>query len=226
MRILSLPRSILIPSLVVVFVLLALAIAQLVLPGIAEQRVRDRLRHDGTVESVKVSAFPALKLLWGSADSVKVRIRQLNVNGAETGNLLGRSHGLGDVDVSIGRLSDGLLRLNDVSLRKRGSGLTARGALATSDLRAVLPAGFDVQPVASGNGQLMLRAQASLFGLGVGVNALLVARNGALVVEPVGIPLASLATLTVFSDPHVAVQGVGAAPSASGYTVTAQGRLL
>lgn len=210
----------------VVFLLLALAILQLVLPGIAEQRVRDRLRRDGTVESVRVSAFPAVKLLWGSADSVKVRISQLTVNRVETGDLLGRSHDLGDVDVSIGRLNDGLLRLSDVSLSKRGNGLTARGALASSDLHAVLPQGFDVQPVASSGGQLMLRAQASLFGLGVAVNALLMARDGALIVEPVGVPLAALATITVFSDRHVAVQGVGAEPSAAGYTVTAQGRLL
>ncbi|MFZ0377875.1 MAG: hypothetical protein WAL38_08625, partial [Solirubrobacteraceae bacterium] len=55
-------------------VLLVLVVAQLVLPGIAADRLRDQLARSGTVISVKVSAFPAIELLWGDADSVVVRL--------------------------------------------------------------------------------------------------------------------------------------------------------
>ena len=84
-----------------------------------------------------------------------------------------------------------------------------------------MPPGLDVQPVASGGGRLLLRARAGFLGVGVTVDALLGARNGALVVEP-EVPFGALATLTVFADPRVSMQGVGAAPAADGYTFTAR----
>src|SRR2546421_9968047 len=58
----------------VLVVLAGLVAAQLLLPGIAENRLRDRLARDGHVDSVHVSAFPAVKLLWGHADRVTVHM--------------------------------------------------------------------------------------------------------------------------------------------------------
>jgi hypothetical protein len=55
-------------------VVVLLVVGQLVLPGIAAQRLRDRLGRSGRVLEVQVSAFPALKLLWHHADSVVVRM--------------------------------------------------------------------------------------------------------------------------------------------------------
>ena len=45
-------------------IVVVLIVAQLVLPGIAAQRIRDRLSRSGTVLGVQVDAFPAIKLLW------------------------------------------------------------------------------------------------------------------------------------------------------------------
>ena len=45
-------------------IVLLLGLSQLFLPGLAEQRVRDQLARSGQVIEVKVSAFPAIKLLW------------------------------------------------------------------------------------------------------------------------------------------------------------------
>ena len=53
-----------------VTVILALAVAQLVLPGIAAQRLRDRLAQLGTGAGRQVHAFPAVELLWHQADKV------------------------------------------------------------------------------------------------------------------------------------------------------------
>ena len=204
--------------------LVLLAVAQLVLPGVAADQVRSRLQRDGVVEAVQVSAFPAVKLLWGDADTVRVRMASMRATNRRAGDLLSSASGVSNLDVAIGRLVDGPLVLHDVVLRKRGSGLQGQAGVLAADLRAALPAGFDVKPVASGGGRLLLQAQVGAFGLSATVDALLSAQNGALVVAP-EVPLGALATLTVFSDPRVSVEGVGAASAPGGYTFTAQARL-
>jgi hypothetical protein len=45
------------------------------------------------------------------------------------------------------------------------------------------------------------------------------------VVAPLGVPFAALVTLTLFSDPRVAVEGVGASAQAGGYLLTARARM-
>ena len=61
-------------------IVLVLVLAQLFLPGIAASRVRARVGKYGTVQSVSVKAWPAVKLLWGSADSVTVRAGSLSMS--------------------------------------------------------------------------------------------------------------------------------------------------
>ena len=201
-----------------------LAIAQLILPGLAADRVRSRLAAHGTVDSVEVRAFPALKLLWGDADTVRVRMTSLRADNRQASDLLSSAAGTHDADVTIATLTDGPLVLHDVVVRKRGGDVTGQGGVTDSALRAALPPGLDVRPVASGGGQLLLRAQAGLFGVGITVDALLGARDGALLIEP-QVPFGGLATLTVFSDPRVTVEGVGAQVAPGGYTFTARARL-
>jgi hypothetical protein len=92
------------------------------------------------------------------------------------------------------------------------------------DLRAAVPFLDSVEPVASGNGQLTLRGTATLLGITGSVDATVAARNGALVVAP-DVPFGALATVTVFSNPHVAVQGVSASSSPNGFSVSATGRV-
>ena len=53
-------------------VVLLLVLAQLLLPGLAARRIRTRVGRYGTVKSVSVSAWPAVKVLWGDADAVTV----------------------------------------------------------------------------------------------------------------------------------------------------------
>jgi hypothetical protein len=219
-------RSLLAGVGVLAAVLGALAVAQLLLPGLAASRLRDQLSRDGSVQRVTVHAFPAVELLWGHADSVTVSFDRLTASRARTGELLGRAVHVGRLSVTAGIAREGPLLLRRVSLHKDGPTIAASALVTDAALRDALPAGFSAQPVASGAGQLLLRARASLFGLGLAVDALVAARNGALVIQPVGVPLASLATVTVFSDPHVAVQSVGAGRVAGGYAVSTGGRLV
>ena len=78
--------------------------------------------------------------------------------------------------------------------------------------------------MASGGGQLILRGTASLFGVTAAVDATVKAQDGGVVVAP-EVPLGGLATVRIFSNPHVAVQSLAAARTRGGFSITATGRL-
>src|SRR6516162_9209198 len=101
-------------------VLLVLVVAQLVLPGVAEQELRDQLSQSGTVLEVKVSAFPAVKLLWHHADSVVVRMARYRSGSGPLGDRLGQTAGVGKLDASVQELDSGALTLRNATLIKRG----------------------------------------------------------------------------------------------------------
>jgi hypothetical protein len=202
-------------------VLVLLVVSQLLLPGIAARELRDRLARSGKVLSVHVEAFPALELLWHRAGRVDVRLASYHATGLGLGHTLDQTAGAGTINASVGRLDTGLLTLHDVTLHKRGDTLTARATLTEADLRAALPPGLTVQPVASGGGRLVL--QGSAFGLAA--DATLSARGGALEIAPDVPVISGLLTLTVFQDPHVDVQGVGASAIPGGFSVFANARL-
>jgi hypothetical protein len=208
----------------VLLVLLVLAVAQLVLPGIAADRLRGQLSASGTVLSVRVEAFPAIELLWHHADRVVVRMQRYRSSPASLAALLSGAGGVASIDASVGQLDSGLLTLRDATLRKRGDSLTGSARVTDADLRAAVPFLDGVRPVASGGGSLILRGTATLLGLSATVDATVAARNGSLVVQP-NVPFGALATVTVFSNPAVEVQSVAASSAAGGFSVSAQGRL-
>ncbi len=197
-----------------VTVILALAVAQLVLPGIAAQRLRDRLAKSGQVLDVQVHAFPAIELLWHQADKVVVRLGRYRPAAGQLGSTLDQAADVGTLDASAREVDYGLLTLHDASLVKRGDRLTGAATINESDLRSAVPILSSVTPVASGDGRLTLRGTA----FGIGVDATVSAQDGKLVVVP-DVPFGGLATVTVFSDPHVSVQGVSASPGPGGFSV-------
>ena len=205
-------------------VVVLLVIAQLVLPGMAAQSLRDRLGKSGKVLDVEVSAFPAIELLWHHADKVVVRMQQYRSNTGHLSSLLDEAGNVGTLDASADQLSAGLLTLRNASLRKRGDQVTGNAQVTEDDLRASLPILQSVQPVASGGGQLTLRGTATLFGATASVDATVRALQGQLVVQP-DIPFGGLATISVFNDPHLQVQGVSANGAPGGFSVSAQGTL-
>jgi hypothetical protein len=205
-------------------VLVALVVAQLVLPGIAESRLRDQLSRSGTVLSVKVSAFPAIELLWGQADSVVVRMGRYEAGASQIGSKLGGAANVGTLDVAAQEVRSGLLTVRDARLRKQGDELIGTAVVRQADLRAAVPFLDDVQPVASSGGQLVLRGRASLLGLNATVDAVVAARDGALVVAP-NVPFGGIAMITLLNDPHVRVESVSAASVPRGFSVEARARL-
>jgi hypothetical protein len=205
-------------------VLLLLVLAQLVLPGIAEQLLRDRLSKSGRVLEVHVDAFPAIELLWHQADKVVVRLGQYRSSPSHLSSLLDQASDVGSLDASATELDTGLLTLRDTTLTKRGAELTGSAQVTEADLRSAVPFLDGVQPIASSGGQLTLRGTATLLGVTASVDATVGAQDGKLVVQP-NLPFGGLATVTVFSNPHVQVQGVGASLTPSGFSVSVWAKL-
>jgi hypothetical protein len=189
--------------------LILLGLAQLLLPRIAASTISSRVGRYGKVQSVSVSAWPAVKLLWGSADSVRVRVRSIALEPAQAAKLLAESHGVGRMDVSAEHVSVGPLALTDVTLTKRGARLSAAATAEQSGVTAALPEGFSVRLVRSEGGQVEVQASGGLFGVGGSVDAVALADHGRLVVHPLGFLLEGF-QLTLFSDPRIHVEGVGA----------------
>jgi hypothetical protein len=206
------------------FVLLVLIVAQLLLPGIAAQELRNNLEPSGTVLDVKVSSFPAIKLLWHRADSVVVRMGRYRAPVSRLGQTLGGAGDAASLDASAQELDLGPLTLRNATLRKRSSDLVGSATVTEADLRSAVFFLKDVEPIASGDGQLTLRGTASFLGLTATVDATVAARNGALVVAP-NVPLGGIASLTLFADPNIQVQSVSATNVPGGFRVSAQAKV-
>lgn len=206
---------------VVGVVLLVLLVAQLVLPGIAANRLRDQLSKSGTVMSVKVSAFPAIELLWGRADGVVVRMGRYEAGASEIGSKLGRAADVGTLDLTAQEVQSGALTFREARLHKQGNQLIGSATVMQSDLRAAVPFLDNVQPVASSGGQLILRGTATLLGINASVDAVVAARDGTLVVAP-NVPFGGIATITLLNDPHVRVESVSASTVPGGFRLQAQ----
>jgi hypothetical protein len=206
---------------------LLLVLAQVLLPRIAASRISSRVGRYGKVRSVSVSAWPAVKLLWGQADSVRVSAKSLAISPAQVGGLLWEGHEASSMDVSAESVQLGTLRLTDASLAKRGSVLSAQALVSEADVKAALPAGFGVRLLRSEHGEVEVQATGGLFGVGASVNALAGASEGKLVAHPLGFLVEGL-RLTLFSNPHVYVEGVGASVAGEqplSYRVTMSARL-
>lgn len=213
-------RRIIAAAVALAIVLVLLVVAQLVLPGIAADSLRDRLSKSGKVLEVDVSAFPAIELLWHQADKVVVRMASYRSNPGHLNSLLDETRDAGTIDATAQQLNTGFLTLQNATLKKSGNELTGTATVSAAALRSAIPGVAGLEPVASSNGQLTF--QGTVFG--VTADATLSAQNGKLVVQP-DIPLLSVLTLTVFSDPHVYVEGVAASATPGGFALSAHAHL-
>jgi hypothetical protein len=208
-------RRVVLASCVLAVPVLAVVLAQAFLPTLAAHRVRARVARYGTVESVSVKAFPAIELLWGKVDSVDVHARSLSFAPPQIASLLWEARDVGTMTVLTDEatlrtpaLSNGLT-VSDIRMEKRGSTVLAKATLTQKQLDDAFPSGFRVEPVASGGGQIEARASGGLFGLQASIGVLVRPVEGRLIAEPHGLPFAGLATVTLFSDPHLKVESVG-----------------
>lgn len=210
----------------------ALALAQAVLPGLAANRVRDKVARYGHVDGVHVSAWPAVELLWGKAGSATAHATHLSLTPAQAGDLLWEARGVGSLALSadsvtlkVPVLPNGLT-VHQVTMRKHGSDVQAHATLTQAQLDAALPGGFHVEPVASGPEGIVVKASGGLFGSSASLQALVGVSDGQIVAQPQGLPFAALARVVLLVDDHLHVQSVGLAvtsrqPRAYGLSLTA-----
>jgi hypothetical protein len=202
--------------------------AQLALPALAEDRVAGELEDFGARPEVHVSAFPAVKLLWGRADRVEVRMPRARADGsARLADELERTKDADELDVRVARLEVGPLILRDARLVKDGDVLRATAVVRDADIRSALPSFLNLRPAARQDGDgMLLEGSASFLGATIRGTARVRAADGAVVVAPENIPFGDLATVTVFSDPRVQVTSVGASVRPGGYLLRAAGRIV
>jgi hypothetical protein len=189
--------------------LVLLILAQIALPKIAAERISSRVGRYGEVQSVSVSAWPAVKLLWGEVDSVKVRAGHLALSTSQAAKLLWEAHGVSTLDLQASSVEVGPLQIEGAVLHKHGSLMSAHAQTTESNVRAALPEGLEVKFLDSREGQVEVQASGGLFGVDASVDALAGANEGKLVAHPLA-PLLEGFELTLFADPHVFVEGVGA----------------
>jgi hypothetical protein len=211
-------------ALAIAAVVVAIAVSQVVLPRIAASDVRTRIEADGEVLSVKVSAFPAIQLLWHHADTVTIRLGAYRTPPSDVPGLLLEARDVGTLKVSIRTLRSGQLTLRDATLTKRGSELVGSARIEDADLRAALPVIESVTPISSSDGQLRLRGTGGAFGITATVTAVVTATDGKVVVAPAGL-LGDILNLTVFDDPGIYVQSVTGAALRGGLSVSVRAEL-
>ena len=216
-----------IAAVVIVLVALVLALAQVLLPAIASSTISSRIGRYGKVSSVTIKAFPAVKLLWSDADSVKVVAKDLVMTPEQTVALVREAKGAAKLDARAVSVKEGPLRLTAVRLQKRGDRVFAAGTMSAAAVAEALPAGVRVKLLESGEGEVRVRVSGGLFGVGASVEAVAFAERGSLVARPTARALRGL-RLTLFADPHFQVEGVGASPAAkpaTSYRLSIRGRL-
>jgi hypothetical protein len=204
-------------GIVLAVILVLLAIAQLVLPGIAANDLRSRLSKSGKVLDVQVSAFPAIELLWHQADKVVVKMASYRSNPGHLNGLLDEATSAGTIDATANQFNTGFLTLQNATLHKRGDQLTGTANVSAAALQSAIPGVQGLVPLASSDGKLTFRGTV----LGVTADATLSAQDGKLVVSP-DLPLLNILTITVFDDPHVYVQGVAASNAPGGFGLSAE----
>jgi hypothetical protein len=207
-------RAITVAAIVIGVLLLAVLAAQLFLPGIAAKRISSRIGRYGKVEHVSVSAWPAVKLLWGDADSVTVDAGELALSPSEASALLWESRGVSHMDLNASAVKLGPLELGGVRLRKRGEQLSGEGSTTAAQAQAALPPGVTATLLDSREGEVEVRAGGGLFGVSASVRARAEAREGRLIAHPVGFLIEGF-QLTLFADPHVHLEGIGATVTAN-----------
>jgi len=140
---------------------------------------------------------------------VHVRTGPLTLSEGNASSLLLEARHTTDISFRAQSVRVGDLRLGPTTLDKRGAQLVAQALVSEHAVRAALPAGVSVQLLGSERGRVEVAVQGSLFGVDASMNAVAYASEGKLLVKPTGLLLGAL-QLTLFADPHVYVQAVGA----------------
>jgi hypothetical protein len=204
--------------------ILVLGVGQLVLPPLAEHIERDRLDKHGKVISLSISAFPAVELLFGHADTVTAHLASLDGSQADLASNISRSAGVSKINVTIGQLTSGPITVHSVTILKRGKRYRGTGLITEASLRRAVPLLESVTPIASRDGTLTLQGTANVVLGTVTADANVAAQGGKVVVSGTGL-ISSFLHLTVWSNPKVYVESLSGRRASQGISLAAAWRL-
>ena len=127
-----------ITGLVAAAVAVLLVAAQFIVPGIGEGQIEDRLTENGGSATVKLSAMPAIRLLWGDGDRLEVQGSELDLDLSDNPEVFDRLDGFGDVDVALSDFRAGPFDVTSFSLSRDGDGpYTVQSASTTTTAELV-----------------------------------------------------------------------------------------
>ncbi len=128
---------------------LLLVLSQLLLPGIGEGAIEDRLTENGGAADVSLSAKPAARLLFGDGDRIGIDATglDLEVGRANDPVVFDELDRFGDVEIVIADSTAGPVRLENLVLSRTGDepySLEATGTTSLADLADSAGEDFEV----------------------------------------------------------------------------------
>lgn len=148
---LRLPKSLpaRIAAIVGAAIVLLLIVSQIFLPGIGEGVIEDRLTENGGVADASLSATPAVSLLWGSGDTVKIDATSLDleVSAARDPVVFDDLDRFDNVEIVMHDSTVGPVDLDEFVLTRKGDepySLEATGTTSPSELAEFGAESFDV----------------------------------------------------------------------------------
>lgn len=111
--------------------------SQILVPGLGERRIEDRLTAGGGTADVTLGAVPAARLLFGTGERLQVSARDLDIDVSPGESVFDRLDGFGIVDVLIENSKAGPLHIDRFELTRDGPGpyhLALGGETSPADL--------------------------------------------------------------------------------------------
>jgi hypothetical protein len=130
-------------------IVLVLLVSQIVLPGIGEGVIKDRLIENGGTADVSLSATPAARLLWGTGDKIAVDANGLDLEVITSDDpvVFDDLDRFDDVEIVIDDSSMGPVQMTSFVLTRNGDepySLEATGDASVSDLAEFGAEAFDL----------------------------------------------------------------------------------
>ena len=129
-------------------IVLLLVLTQLLLPGIGEGAIEDRLTEGGGIAHVSLSATPAARLLWGGGDRIAIDATGLDLDlESPEPRVFENLDRFDDVEIAVASSRAGPVDLDSFLLTRDGAGaysLVATGATSVADLAEFFADDFEL----------------------------------------------------------------------------------
>jgi hypothetical protein len=158
------------------------------------------------------------------AEALGKAAEQATLTNGDVGALIDHVRRTDKLDERLPSLTRDGVTLRDVVLHKDGPSAFAEATVDLKEVAEYLPQGVDLRydPNAGGEG-IVFKGSTTVLGVKVPVTARAIAEDGAVVVVPEGLPIGRT---TLFSDPRIHVDRVGAKPLKGGLRVRVDGSFV